>query len=264
MRLVARRMIPGSAGGDNNVSENRPIFLSESVKTSIEMIRMMEPPDGYYLAFSGGKDSIVLHRLAEMAGVKFQAHYHLTSCDPPPLIKYIRANYKSVIHDRPSETMWTLIPKRLMPPTRLARYCCEVLKEGFGEGRVILMGVRWAESPRRRKTWKTINYCKMKGTVKINPILFWTNDEIWEFIRAEGLPYCELYDQGFKRIGCVGCPMSYRRRWELEQFPKIKIAWLHAFGRMIEARKLLEKTDVDKYSNKWDTPENVLEWYLSR
>jgi phosphoadenosine phosphosulfate reductase len=243
---------------------NQPLYLQQSVSDSIELLRMMEPKEGYYLAFSGGKDSVVIYRLAEMAGVKFDAHYHITTVDPPELIRFIRSKYPTVIHGRPPETMWTLIPKKLMPPTRVARYCCEVLKEGQGEGRVILMGVRWAESPRRRKSWKVVQSCKTKGTVKINPILKWTDDEVWAFIRSEDIPYCELYDQGYKRLGCVGCPMSYHKRAELERYPKIKAAYLRAFGRMIENRR---KKGIDGFGGKftnWDTPEHVMEWWLSR
>ena len=60
------------------------------VDQSIELMRHEErrcEDAGYWLAFSGGKDSIVLHRLAEMAGVKFDAHYGLTTIDPPELVQ---------------------------------------------------------------------------------------------------------------------------------------------------------------------------------
>ena len=47
--------------------------------------------------------------------------------------------------------MWSLIPQKMIPPTRLARYCCEILKEGGGEGRFITTGVRWSESRKRKE-----------------------------------------------------------------------------------------------------------------
>jgi phosphoadenosine phosphosulfate reductase len=243
---------------------NQPLYLQQSVGDSIELLRMMEPKEGYYLAFSGGKDSVVIYRLAQMAGVKFDAHYNVTTVDHPELIRFIRSTYPTVTHERVKDTMWTLIPKRLMPPTRLARYCCEVLKEGGGEGRVVVMGVRWAESARRRKAWRPIEPCSKKGTVKINPILFWTDDEVWQFIHSENIPYCSLYDKGYKRLGCIGCPMSHNKRKELEANPKFRDAYLRAFGRMIEERK---KRGLDKGVEGhalWDTPEHVMEWWLSR
>ena len=47
--------------------------------------------------------------------------------------------------------MWSLIPQKLIPPTRIVRYCCEVLKEHGGTGRMITTGIRWAESVKRKK-----------------------------------------------------------------------------------------------------------------
>ena len=104
---------------------------------------------GYYLAFSGGKDSVVIYRLAQMAGIRFEAHYHLTTVDPPELVQFIRRDYPQVVIDRPALSMWQLIPKKQIPPTRKARYCCEVLKECGGEGCFTVTGVRWQESAGR-------------------------------------------------------------------------------------------------------------------
>ena len=70
---------------------------------------------------------------------------------------FIRDKYPDVSRDIPHDkdgkpiTMWNLIPKKKMPPTRLARYCCSVLKESAGKGRITVTGVRWAESARRKE-----------------------------------------------------------------------------------------------------------------
>ena len=236
---------------------NAPLFLQQSVSDSIELLRMMEPKEGYYLAFSGGKDSIVLYRLAELAGVRFDAHYNITTADPPELVRFIRDTYPTVHRDRASETMWTLIPRKLMPPTRLARYCCEVLKERGGEGRVVLTGIRSAEST-KRKHRRQVEPCNRKGKTLIHPILRWTDSEVWSFVRSQGLAYCVLYDRGYKRLGCVGCPMSYNKRCELDAYPKIKAAYLRAFDRMLEERK---KRGL--VTTRWETAEDVMEWWLS-
>lgn len=127
------------------------------VQLAIERLKNFEPPEGYFVAFSGGKDSQCIYHLCEMAGVKFDAHYSVTSVDPPELVRFIRENYPSVTMEIPRDkngepiTMWNLIPKKLMPPTRLARYCCSTLKEREGEGRVTVTGVRWAESNNRKE-----------------------------------------------------------------------------------------------------------------
>lgn len=120
----------------------------DKVQTAIDRLRAFEPEDGYYLAFSGGKDSQCIYHLAEMAGVKFDAHYRITSVDPPELVRFIKRQYPQVALDYPRDkngkviTMWNLIPRKLMPPTRLVRYCCTELKETGGKGRVTVTGVR--------------------------------------------------------------------------------------------------------------------------
>ena len=57
---------------------------------AIEFLQEHEPPEGYFLAFSGGKDSVVLYDSALRSGVKFEAYYSATGIDPPQLIKFIR------------------------------------------------------------------------------------------------------------------------------------------------------------------------------
>ena len=60
------------------------------VDVAIKRIQMFEPPEGYYLAFSGGKDSVVIKYLADMANVKYDAHYNLTSIDHPKLVQFVK------------------------------------------------------------------------------------------------------------------------------------------------------------------------------
>lgn len=130
----------------------------DKVQTAIKRLQSFEPPEGYYLAFSGGKDSVVIKALADMAGVKYTAHYNLTSVDHPELVKFIKREHSDVIIDRPKDkngnqlTMWNIIPSEGYPPTRLARYCCKHLKESNGHGHFVITGVRWAESTRRQAT----------------------------------------------------------------------------------------------------------------
>lgn len=138
--------------------------LSVKVNKSIERLKAFEPPEGYYLAFSGGKDSVVCKALMKMAGVKYDAHYRVTSVDPPELVRFIRDEHPDVEREVPRYemqrgaewegkpiTMWNLIPWKLMPPTRRVRYCCQFLKESGGDGRMTVTGVRWAESVNRVK-----------------------------------------------------------------------------------------------------------------
>ena len=250
------------------------------VETAIERIKTFEPPEGYFLAFSGGKDSVVIKALADMAGVKYDAHYQITSVDPPELVRFVKT-FDDVSMDRTHYkdgtpiTMWNLIPKKKMPPTRIARYCCQYLKETSGEGRFVITGVRKAESSRRshrggielaeKKSQHMENYdpdnpnqelihlCQTHARRMLNPIIDWSDEDVWEFVRRYEVPYCELYDQGYKRLGCVGCPMSVHRAEELERYPKFKQAYIRAFDRMLK-----DKEDVTT----WKTGEDVYQWWI--
>ena len=141
----------------------------DKVQIAIDRLKAFAPKDGsaYWLAFSGGKDSQCIYHLLEMSGVPFEAHYSVTSVDPPELLRFLKRQYPDVIWDRhywndgkPEHynkdgspkmiTMWNLIADHTIPPTRQARYCCSALKESGGKGRVVVTGVRWAESARRK------------------------------------------------------------------------------------------------------------------
>ena len=80
--------------------------------------------------------------------------------------------------------------------------------------------------------------CYKDHTTLINPIIDWTTDEVWEFIKEYKIPYCSLYDEGFKRLGCIGCPMGTKkmREYEFERWPKYKNLYMIAFEKMIAHR----------------------------
>lgn len=97
----------------------------DKLETAIQRLQTFEPPEGYYLAFSGDKDSVVIKALANMTGVKYDAHYNLTSVDPPELVRFIKNAHPDVVIEIPRDkngkhiTMWNLIPKKKMPPLQL-------------------------------------------------------------------------------------------------------------------------------------------------
>lgn len=228
------------------------------VRTAIERLREFEPPEGYFFANSGGKDSGVVRHLLLKAGVKFDAQYNWTTVDPPELLQHIKKQHPETVVHRPATTMWNLIVEKRMPPTRLVRYCCEVLKEGEGVGRVVVTGVRWAESYKRSKR-KLVEVCfKNRGKRYLHPIIDWSTRDVWEYTRINKIPYCSLYDEGFKRLGCIGCPMSGTKGMTKEflRWPKIKQAYLRAFERMLKNRV------KDDLLTEWTSPEAVMEWWI--
>ena len=229
----------------------------DKVQQSIDRIKEHEPPEGYYLAFSGGKDSIVLHDLVQRSGVKHDSHFHLTTVDPPELIRYVRNHYQDVEMVRPEKSMFKLIVENRMPPTRLVRYCCEDLKENGGTGRLVLTGIRWAESPMRKKRDFNEVCFQDRSKTFLHPILDWTDVDVWEYIRGNKMPYCELYDQGFHRIGCIGCPMSRKQRQkDFERWPRFKAAYLRAFQRCIDKRK------ADGLPTHQQTAQEMFDWWM--
>lgn len=124
----------------------------EKEKRAIEYLKSFEPEDEpYYLCYSGGKDSDCIRILAQLAGVKHELHHSLTTVDSPVTVKYVKS-IPGIIIDKPELTMWKLIVKKKIPPTRLIRYCCSELKEQGGKGRMKITGVRWEESNTRKDT----------------------------------------------------------------------------------------------------------------
>lgn len=88
----------------------------DKVQIAIDRLREHEPAEGYFLAYSGGKDSDTILALAKMAGVKFDAHYQLTTVDPPEVVQHIKRHPEVQIH-HPEKTMWQLIVDNGMPPS---------------------------------------------------------------------------------------------------------------------------------------------------
>ena len=281
-------------------------IIQDKVEASIERLRAFCPPEGYWVAFSGGKDSQCIYHLCKMAGVKFDAHYNVTSVDPPELIRFIKNNYPDVVWEYPRYpdgtvcTMWNLIPRKQMPPTRYGRYCCEKFKETAGKDRITVTGVRWAESAKRsanqgvavlygkQKTTeklanemgveyrvnnlgnvilnddnddarRMVEHCYRTQKTMVNPIIDWDDDDVWEFLNENGIEHCCLYDQGYKRIGCIGCPMNHMTaRSDLEKYPAYKRNYIKAFDKMI-------KNNRDrgvKMQENWSDGEAVMQWWL--
>ncbi|NDV68571.1 phosphoadenosine phosphosulfate reductase family protein [Dysgonomonas sp. 25] len=251
--------------------------------------------EGFHVAFSGGKDSQTLYHLMQLSGCKFTAHMQVTTIDPPQLMRFVRHQYPEVQLHLPKKTMRELIIEKRMLPSRRARYCCKELKEHAGSGTCTCVGIRAAESVNRAKRQpiekelkrkpaykpvyeidgtslvekvggfdlfdmktETVVTC-VKGTDKIilSPIFSWTDNDVWTFIRGNNIPYCNLYDEGHQRLGCLFCPMASKREKTLmlKQFPRFAERFYLPVIRQIMA--------MGSYAS-FDSAESVFDWWIGR
>lgn len=254
------------------------------------------------VTYSGGKDSQVLVALAERAGINFEVVNSHTTADAPETVYFIREQFKAMekrgikcsivmprYKDKPV-SMWTLIPQIMVPPTRLMRYCCSVLKETSGKNRFIATGVRWAESTSRKNNRGIMEFnhrnkekritmmgdndekrqlfetCNLKGKMTVNPIVDWSGDDVWDYTHSENLPINPLYCEGQKRVGCIGCPMAGRggRQREFMRWPAYEKMYISAFERMLKARKKRNfKSEGKKFAtDDWQTGMDVFRWWM--
>lgn len=120
-------------------------------------------------------------------------------------MQFIFSQYPDVQHTHPDKSIYQLIVENCCLPRRTFHYCCWKFKRPYGEGRFKITGIRAAESHRRAKLPKL----DISGNFRqLNLIHDWTTAEVWKYIRARNLPYCKLYDEGAKRLGCVFCPFA--------------------------------------------------------
>ena len=211
-------------------------------QTAIDYIQRNEPKrQGYFLGFSGGKDSIVLMDLARKSGVKFTPYYSATGIDPPEVVRFIREHYSEVRWLRPEMSFWNGLVKKGYP-TKQNRWCCDMLKE-LPANKISLhrrlVGIRAEESFKRASRNQT---SKLDGYSHYKPLFRWNEADIWEYIESNNLKYPVLYDEGWNRVGCVVCPFitnknqaqvnRNRNRW-----PGQYKTFEHAMYRLWEDRK---------------------------
>jgi len=91
----------------------------------------------------------------------------------------------------------------------------------------------------------------------LNPIIDWTDADVWSYIKTNHMPYCCLYDEGFDRIGCIMCPMAEKRRHlDAERWPQYKRAYIRAFQKMVDKRI------ADGLPTEWCTGQEVYDWWM--
>jgi len=302
--------------------------LTERIETSKKVLKLASEMSQHYyhkpliIRYSGGKDSDVILRLSMecLSSDEFEVLHSVTTVDSPVTNKYINTIFEELKDkgikcekslplgkDGKPTNMWKLIAEKQIPPTRLQRYCCAVLKEVSTPNRVAVLGVRSAESTKRQGrdvfgvrggSYKQAMFFSLDHTAEVhhealeregepngtvwdctlikvmrenkdtvvNPIYAWSDHDVWDFLRGGCHPYNPMYDMGYHRVGCIGCPMAtYKQKMkEFSDFPSYKDHYIKAFDEMLEARKKDGKDDVtgkDAF-HCWKTGEDVFLWWI--
>lgn len=173
----------------------------------------------------------------------------------------------------PKRSLWRIMRETLVIPSRIIRVCCSELKERrMPDAPYIVTGVRWSESAGRRSksgiamvhtesahtrggeqvaaaagllttddasSRRLFEQCQMRGMRVLNPIIDWSDDDVWSYLASRGIEGNPLYKEGWTRIGCVGCPLAGRRAREIAfaRYPKLYKAWHDAIAYVIERRR---------------------------
>lgn len=268
-------------------------------KISIERLRegaMMS--EHYYqkpllICYSGGKDSEIIVDLALKSGIDFEVQHSHTTADAPETVYHIRKRFKELeekgikctinmpYYKGQRTSMWELIPQKKMPPTRLIRYCCSVLKETAGRNRCIVTGVRRTESAKRKSSGlietrhrditkriilnndndekrQIVERCQMQSKIAFNIIVDWDDDAVKDYIDSEHIDCNPLYQCGFNRVGCIGCPIANKKRQlEFARYPRYRDLYIRAFDKMVEIRK-----SEGKGSYSWNNGVDVFHWWM--
>jgi phosphoadenosine phosphosulfate reductase len=249
--------------------------LKQKIEHSINLLKSFEggalkrdPENGFQFGFSGGKDSVVCKQLLIEAGVKYKPSYNYTTIDPPELVEFIKEHHPEVewnIQEDKGHLILDRMVEKMSMPTRLGKWCCSEYKDCCSKSDTVgVVGVRIEESARRAGLWKEFTKHSKTGRYILAPICYWTQEDVWEYIKDRKLPYCKLYDEGWDRLGCVGCPINPKsQEKEFERYPEYKEMWMEGCRRMWEKAQTTLKKDGTKYAvGNFESPEALFKWWV--
>lgn len=257
--------------------------VADKIRYSVELLRKSEkmalrldPENGFYNTFSGGKDSQCLYHIVKLAGVRHKTHMNFTTVDPPEVIRFVKHEYPDVELIKPRKSIYEVAKEKHILPTRKIRWCCSVYKEISGVGKVTLTGIRKEESVRRAKRgeistsvkgkrneetfdqWseheeKMVTCVGGKDKILVSPIIHWTERDVWDFLNANNIPHCELYDKGYRRIGCICCPMSnYKQKIrDIKEYPHVKRNWIKTIKWLIDNGHINHNFNDAEFGFRW-------------
>jgi len=241
------------------------------------------------VSVSGGKDSTAcyLWAIEQFGKDGFRAVFADTGHEHPITINYVK-NMAELMGGPPIEivtadfTEWAerkgveptgnpfldlaLVKKRF--PSSKARFCTEFLKinpikEWIGKNRgtlpadkvVVITGLRKDESEARSKL-PPYEYLARYDSYTLRPILEWTREQVFEYIRSKGVEPNPLYDLNFARVGCFPCIMVRKEglralpetAWtRLEEYERALGKTFFAYGKIpLTPKQKMELADLEK------------------
>lgn len=292
--------------------------LDEKIKDAEAVLKLAADMSKHYydkpliITYSGGKDSDVMLDIAKkcLNVGDFEVVNSHTTVDAPETVYHIRevfadleaqgihAEIRYPYYKGERTSMWKLIKDKGIPPTRMIRYCCEILKETSTPDRMAALGVREAESAKRQGRdafavhpksgnnyeWRTLEHtfamyqidktgidgsyecemikaCKEHKDTIVQPIYKFEDSDIWEYVKQNNVKMNPLYSKGYDRVGCIGCPLSSYKNMkkEFNDYPKYKENYIRAFDRMLEARRAKGNPFMH---DEYQTGEEVMRWWL--
>lgn len=208
--------------------------------------------------------------LCKTAGVKHYKTFSNTTIESDELVEFVKAHHPDAewIESGRGHLILDRMVEKMNMPTRRGKWCCDEYKNCCSnsgcETSVKVIGVRIAESKKRAGSWKTLTTTE-RGDVVVAPVAYWTDEDVWNLIHSQKIPYCKLYDEGFKRIGCVGCPINPQaREKEFERWPEMKALWMEGARRCWEKGQTTMNNKGEKYYvAKFESPEALFKWWMT-
>lgn len=252
----------------------------------------------YYLCYSGGKDSDAIRILASLAGVKHDIVNNHTTVDAPETVRYVRSIPDIKINYPRRTMWQLIVDKRMPPTRLVRYCCAELKERGGAgrvkvtgvrkdespkraanagvvkilgkaktiEKKAIEQGVDYQITQMggivlntdNDESRRFVEQCYRTTSTMVNPILDWSTKDVWEFLHHYGCESNPLYQEGFMRIGCIGCPMGGGKcqKKEFLRYPKYKDNYIRAFDRMIKKQR------DDGVNVVWKSGEECFKWWV--
>lgn len=246
----------------NYINENVPersiahlsqMDVEQKVRLAIGLMRSVSSVRNYTMAFSGGKDSVVMEWLAKEAGISVPKVYNNTTIDPEGTISFCEKHGCTIVRNK--ESFLDLVERKGMP-SMFRRFCCEELKEKYIAD-YLFVGVRRSESVKRAKGYTCFEdshkYSKNVVTSRFFPLLFFNDEDISYVVNKHSIEMHPLYydyQHNFcveRRLGCIGCPLQGDRgRMDYLRYPKLL---KQVIERTVKFHEAHGRTRHDAYLN---------------